>query len=357
MPSAELYSPSEIARAAGVPVGDVLGALRARGYDARTRFVPHADAVRIGRALVRLAAGGDGSDGLVLRPEAAAAAPAAALFSVFSRKATPLQSPRAFALSSTLHAAFIAVIIAIATVNIAPEVVALNRDDHPPTMQMVFLATPGPGGGGGGGGLQQPAPPPKAKLEGRRKISSPIVAKPPEPIAPPPRPVLEAKAPPPPIVAPIATMPADKESRVGVAEETKVEAPSNGPGKGGGAGSGTGAGVGPGDGSGVGPGAGGGFGGGPYRPGSGITPPRLVLEVKADYTEEARRRGLAGEVVLEIVVRSDGTTGDVKVLQGLGSGLNERAVDAVRRWRFEPAQRLGKPVDVFVEVAVEFKLR
>jgi TonB family protein len=350
MPSAELFSPSEIARAAGVPVADVIASLRARGYDARTRFVPHADAVRIGRALVRPA----GDDGLMLRPEAA---PAGALFSVFSRTTTPLGSPRAFAVSSTLHVAVVAVIIAIATVNIAPEVVALRGDDHPPTMQMVFLATPGPGGGGGGGGLQQPAPPPKPKLEGHRKISSPIVAKPPEPIAPPARPVLEAKAPPPPIVAPIATMPADTASRVGVAEETKIEAPSNGPGKGGGAGSGAGAGVGPGDGSGVGPGSGGGFGGGPYRPGSGITPPRLLREVKADYTEEARRRGLAGEVVLEIVVRSDGTIGDVRVLQGLGSGLNERAIEAVRQWRFDPAQRLGKPVDVFVEVAVEFRLR
>ena len=357
MPSAELYSPSEIARAAGVPVGEVLSALRARGYDARTRFVPHADAVRIGRAVVQSTAD---DDGLMLRPGAATTPPAAGagtpLFSVFSRGATPLRSPRAFAVSSTLHAAIIAAIIAVATINVGPEVVALRADEHPPTMQMVFLATPGPGGGGGGGGLQQPAPPPKAKLEGHRKISSPIVARPPAPIAPPPRPVLEAK-PPAPIVAPIATLPADTVSRVGVPEETKVEAPSNGPGKGGGAGSGAGVGVGSGDGSGVGPGSGGGFGGGPYRPGSGITPPRLVLEVKADYTEEARRRGLSGEVVLEIVVRSDGSIGDVRVLQGLGSGLNERAVDAVRHWRFEPAQRLGRPVDVFVEVAVEFKLR
>jgi TonB family protein len=140
-------------------------------------------------------------------------------------------------------------------------------------------------------------------------------------------------------------------------EETKVEAPSNGPGKGGGVGTGAGVGVGSGDGSGIGPGSGGGFGGGPYRPGSGITPPRLLREVKADYTEDARRRGVAGEVVLEIVVRSDGSVGDARVLQGLPGGLNDRAVQAVRQWRFDPAQRQGKPVDVFVEVAVEFKLR
>lgn len=99
------------------------------------------------------------------------------------------------------------------------------------------------------------------------------------------------------------------------------------------------------------------MGGGPYRPGSGITPPRLLREVKADYTEDARRRSVEGEVVLEIVVRRDGSVGDIKLLDGLPNGLNERAIAAVRQWRFSPAKRLGQPVDVIVEVAVEFKLR
>jgi TonB family protein len=102
---------------------------------------------------------------------------------------------------------------------------------------------------------------------------------------------------------------------------------------------------------------GGGTGGGPYRPGSGIEAPRLLKEVKADYTDEARRRNLQGDVVLEIVVRRDGSVGDVTVLKGLGSGLDQRAVAAVRQWRFAPASRRGTPVDVIVEVAVEFTLR
>ena len=110
-------------------------------------------------------------------------------------------------------------------------------------------------------------------------------------------------------------------------------------------------------GSGVGPGSGGGTGGGPYRPGSGIDPPRLLREIKADYTEDARQRGLSGEVVMEIVVRRDGSVGDVKILQGLGGGLNDRAVQAVRQWRFSPAHKLGEAVDVMVEVSVEFRLR
>jgi TonB family protein len=112
-----------------------------------------------------------------------------------------------------------------------------------------------------------------------------------------------------------------------------------------------------GTGPGIGPGSGGGTGGGPYRGGSGITPPSLLREVKPDYTEEGRRRGIEGEVELEIVIRHDGSVGDVRLLHGLGSGLDERAIDAVRQWRFSPATRQGAPVDVFVQVSVEFRLR
>jgi TonB family protein len=61
--------------------------------------------------------------------------------------------------------------------------------------------------------------------------------------------------------------------------------------------------------------------------------------------------------VLEIVVRRDGGVGQIKLLQGLGAGLDERAIAAVRQWQFSPAHRYGVPVDVMVEVAVEFKLR
>ena len=96
---------------------------------------------------------------------------------------------------------------------------------------------------------------------------------------------------------------------------------------------------------------------GPIVPEAASTRRACLKEVKADYTEEARQRGVAGDVVMEIVIRSDGSVGDVKILQGLAGGLNDRAILAVRQWRFAPAKRLGAPVDVIVEVAVEFKLR
>jgi TonB family protein len=158
------------------------------------------------------------------------------------------------------------------------------------------------------------------------------------------------------VVAPVAQAPADATDKAGVLADAH-DSDSHGPGSGTGVGTGQGTGIGEGTGSGIGPGSGGGTGGGPYRPGAGITPPSIIREVRPDYTEEARRRGVTGDVELEIVVRADGTVGTVKVLRGLGSGLDQRAVDAVRQWRFAPAKRFGTPVDVMVEVAVEFKLR
>ena len=159
------------------------------------------------------------------------------------------------------------------------------------------------------------------------------------------------------MAAPVVPIPADPVDRSGVLSEAAADAGSRGPGEGGGSGTGVGTGAGEGTGPGVGPGSGGGTGGGPFRPGAGITPPELLREVRPTYTDDARRRNIEGEVVLEIVVRSDGSVGSMRVLQGLGGGLERRALDAVRQWRFAPARRHGTPVDVLVEVAVEFRLR
>jgi TonB family protein len=226
---------------------------------------------------------------------------------------------------------------------------------HEPS-RLVFLALPGPGGGGGGGGLRQKAPAPKVQREGNHSLSSPLPARdlpPPAPIEKPREP-LEAAT----IVAPIASAPSDPQTTPGVLREVPpAPEPTQGPGDGGGAGTGQGVGLGEGSGSGIGDGSGGGMGGGPYRPGSGVEPPRLLKEVKAAYTDEARRRGLAGEVEMEITIRRDGTVSDVRILRGLGAGLDERAVAAVRQWRFAPARLKGTPVDVIVEVSVEFTLR
>ena len=340
-PSTDVYSADEIARAAGVPEASVIAAV-VETFGRADALVPFAQAVRIGRAVTR-----ERQPARLDRLER-----------LERSRGVPLL------LSSTLHITMLAVVAFIATLGPTPTAATLVANNQPSEkMRFVFMATPGPGGGGGGGGLLQKAPPPKALREGHHKMSSPMpVRQPPKAIVPTPAPP-EPKPEPlkaeqlPVVVAPIVAVPADNRNRIGVLEQVTAQNDSHGSGRGGGVGTGTGTGVGAGDGAGVGPGSGGGTGGGPYRPGSGIDPPRLLREVKADYTEEARRRSLAGEVVLEIVVRRDGSVGDVKVLQGLGGGLDDRAAQAVRQWRFAPAQRRGAPVDVIVEVSVEFRLR
>ena len=356
-PAHDFYSPREIAIAAGVPEADVLAALG----DVRG-FVGHADAVRLGRALALALRGGPDAAGSVT---SVATRTPGSLFSIFLDTVPSRRISRVpLAVSGTLHAGIVAVAVFVATFNFAPRAAALRTEDRFDPMRLVFVATPGPGGGGGGGGLLQKAPSPKALREGHHAISSPLperrepkrIVPVPAPPEPKPEPPLKAEQLPT-IVAPIIIAPADTRNRVGVLQQTTVETDSRGQGAGGGAGTGAGTGLGEGNGSGIGPGSGGGTGGGPYRPGSGIEPPRLLREVKADYSEDARQRGIAGDVVLEIVVRRDGSVGDVKILQGLGGGLNDRAVQAVRQWRFAPAHRQGAAVDVIVEVAVEFKLR
>ncbi len=333
-PTSALYSAREIGLAAGVSEARVRAALGAQA----ALFVQHADAVRLGQALAKRAH-------------------ADAMFALYSGAEGTLESAPVFAASSTVHAGMLAALVIIATFNVAPRIANSDAPTHlVDSLQLIFLATPGPGGGGGGSGLQQPAPPPKAMLEGKRAVSSPAPdARDLKPIAPTPKP--PNAEPLPALIAPIVSAPADAQTRAGALQQTDVTIDSHGPGTGGSAGSGAGAGLGDGTGSGVGPGSGGGTGGGPYRPGSGIDPPRLLREIKADYTEDARQRGLSGEVVMEIVVRRDGSVGDVKILQGLGGGLNDRAVQAVRQWRFSPAHRQGEAVDVMVEVSVEFRLR
>ena len=264
--------------------------------------------------------------------------------------------------STSLHAVAIASVLFIASLGfaVADERTELVKEPEP--VRMVFLAVAGPGGGGGGGGLKMKTPPPRAMRKGPEKISSPLPArKLPPPMRPEPKPPeppkpIEAKALPP-VMAPLPEKKAEPEDREGVLAKAPETKPSQGTGTGGGVGSGQGTGLGQGDGTGVGEGSGGGYGGGPFRPGSGVEPPRLLREVKADYTDEARRSNIEGEVELEIVVRRDGTVGDVKVIRGLRGGLNDRAVQAVRQWRFAPGRMKGVPVDVVVEVGVEFRLR
>lgn len=354
----DVFSVAEVARAAGVSARDVR-ALVTEGRIATVdgQLIGPADAVHA----VQVLRGG--------------AAPGVER-SLFAPHAASARAPgRALVASGTLHGAMLGIIALVTSLGLSSAPRETPQRLSP--LRMVFLATPGPGGGGGGGGFGQPAPPPKAEMKGTSALKSPVP--PPRPVAPtrpkpeagrtpPPPPVRPrpverpvepppAPAPAPLVAAPVASIAGDTRDRTGVLSESAAAMESSGPGSGGGVGTGHGTGIGEGDGAGIGPGSGGGTGGGPYRPGSGIVAPGLLREVKPDYSEDARRRGIEGDVVLEIVVRSDGSVGNVTILQGLGAGLDERAVAAVRQWNFSPARRFGTPVDVVVEVAVEFQLR
>lgn len=131
---------------------------------------------------------------------------------------------------------------------------------------------------------------------------------------------------------------------------------SNGTGSGGGIGTGSGGGVGSGEGPGVGPGHGGGIGGGVFRVGGGVSAPKTVYAPDPEYSEEARKAKFQGVCVLGLVVGPDGRPRDIHVVRSLGLGLDEKAIEAVKNWKFEPAVKDNKPVAVAISVEVDFRL-
>lgn len=132
--------------------------------------------------------------------------------------------------------------------------------------------------------------------------------------------------------------------------------PSNGIGSGGGIGNGIGGGIGSGEGPGVGPGRGGGMGGGVYRVGGGVSAPRAIYSPDPQYSEEARKARYQGIVVLWLIVGPDGHPRDIKIARTLGMGLDQKAIEAVRTWKFAPAMKDGHSVAVQINVEVNFRL-
>jgi TonB family protein len=225
------------------------------------------------------------------------------------------------------------------------------------TYDIVWIPQEGPGGGGGGGGNQSKEPPRKIELPGRDKISLPVATPPkltpPKEQAPEPPPLEQLSIPAVAMAQGIQTLPGTLDGL------PSGDATSLGSGSGGGAGTGRGTGIGPGEGSGLGPGSGGGTGGGVYRPGSGVTVPRILREVRPQYTSEAMRAKIQGVALLEVVVMPDGSVGRVEVERSLDRvfGLDQEAIKAAKQWRFAPGMRMGQPVPVLVTIEMYFTLR
>jgi periplasmic protein TonB len=121
-------------------------------------------------------------------------------------------------------------------------------------------------------------------------------------------------------------------------------------------GDGNGTGIGSGRGSGLGPGSSGNFGGGLRTIGGGVSAPILKFSPEPEFSEEARRAKTAGNVLVNLIVDINGRPQNVHVLHGVGMGLDEKAVQAVKQYRFLPAMENGKPVPVALNVEVNFQI-
>ena len=204
--------------------------------------------------------------------------------------------------------------------------------------------------GGGGGGDRSPLPASKGRLPkvALRQFVPPAAVF----NNPAPKLVMEPSI----LVPPDVSLPTVDLARYGD-PLAKLGQSSNGTGSGGGIGSGKGGGVGSGSGGGVGPGEDGGFGGGVYHVGDhGLILPVALYKPEPEYSDEARRARLSGEVLVQLIIDENGRTRDFKVVRSLGLGLDEEALKAVKKWRFRPAMKDGKPVAIAGEVYVGFHL-
>lgn len=211
--------------------------------------------------------------------------------------------------------------------------------------------------GGGGGGRQQPTPPSKG-VPPQMALTPQIIPPNPEP------PKIKN-----PSLVVASTIYGDPKAipqmKGPIGDPTGVPAPpSSGPGTGAGIGRGAGTGVGGGEGGGLGPGRGGNVGGGDMGlgGGGGVQPmsaslrPTILYKEKAKYTEEARQNKIQGTVVLNVVFTSGGSIENIRVVRGLPDGLTEKAIEAAKRIRFQPAVKNGSPVSVRGNLEFTFNL-
>lgn len=92
------------------------------------------------------------------------------------------------------------------------------------------------------------------------------------------------------------------------------------------------------------------------QPAAEDTKPKLTYKIEPEYTEEARNAKIEGTVHVKAVVKTDGSFDDIEVVIGIGHGLDEKAIEAIKEWRAEPARKNGAPVDALVSIEVNFRL-
>jgi periplasmic protein TonB len=258
------------------------------------------------------------------------------------------QGKRSGAMSLLAHCTILALALFVGTNETIQKTVKDTTQIFLPDDLKPFLPQkPKAAGGGGGGGDRSVLPPAKGQLP----KPAPKQFVPPAQVIVNPEPKLELT----PTIDIPTEVPNNKLPQWGD-PLSKIGPPSNGSGSGSGIGSGKGGGIGSGSGGGLGPGSGGGMGGGAYRIGGGVSAPQLLLKVEPEYSEEARKAKYQGVVVLSVVVDENGRARDLKIIRPLGLGLDEKAIEAVQKWKFRPGQLNGKPVPVAATIEVNFRL-
>lgn len=235
--------------------------------------------------------------------------------------------PAAFVYSYGFVTAVVAAFILIASV--VPPVASMVEQQ---VTEIVLPSAPTTVGHDAGGGTHEKTPASKGvppKMAKTIPLAPPTVHKIPDPVLPAPDSVLGPPKPP-----PLLAQLGDPLGKIG--------APSNGPGSGGGIGSGSGGGVGAGHGA--------------YRVGGGVSAPVATFQPDPEYSEEARKAKYQGEVWLTVTVGTDGRAHDIRVSRSLGLGLDEKAIESVKTWKFDPGKKDGVPVAVQISVEVAFHL-
>lgn len=261
------------------------------------------------------------------------------------------RSPATSAVSFIVHAGLIALIAWLVYEGHQHVVVTHTAKVTPIVMPFIPITqpTPKPMGGGGGGGTHTVVEPTRGRLPKMEK----------NPITPPQLLVVDHPklAVQPAIKMPQAVrIPDSKMPNLGVPQSTQVAVASQGIGSGSGFGQGSGGGIGAGSGNGVGIGSGGGYGGGVMSVGGGVSAPQLIHSVDPEFTDQARRANLQGIVSIQLIVDSRGNPQDIHVVRHLGMGLDQKAVEAVRQYKFSPAMYQGHPVAVQMVINVNFHL-
>jgi len=249
------------------------------------------------------------------------------------------QDPKATATAIVIYVALILLFVFWGARKIHDNMVAKQ-------MQIIALTTPPPMAPakttmGGGGGQRGPTPVTQGHLPKFADVQ----------ITPPKAPPLEQ----PKIQMPDATIEVQKDLKMANNNMPNIGLP-NSPLIGNSMGNGNGSGLGSGSGSGLGPGSGGNYGGGLKRIGGGVSSPELIYKVDPEFSEEARKAKFMGIVLVNLIVDQNGQPQNVHVLRGVGMGLDEKVVEAVKQYRFKAAREAGKPVAVELNVEVNFQI-